>query len=87
MLKRIFISLLLVAGISVQSVNAQSTKPKSAPAAAPATHSSSAAPSNETIALKGGSSSSHVAMLARSRGVPMVIGLGEAWPAASGPRA
>jgi phosphotransferase system enzyme I (PtsI) len=32
------------------------------------------------IALKGGSSSSHVAMLARSRGVPMVIGLGEAWP-------
>ena len=34
------------------------------------------------IALKGGSSSSHVAMLARSRGVPMVIGLGEAWPGA-----
>ena len=33
------------------------------------------------IALKNGSSSSHVAMLARSRGVPMVIGLGEAWPA------
>ncbi len=32
------------------------------------------------IALKGGSSSSHVAMLARSRGVPMVIDLGEAWP-------
>ncbi len=32
------------------------------------------------IALKGGSSSGHVAMLARSRGVPMVIGLGEAWP-------
>lgn len=32
------------------------------------------------IALKNGSSSSHVAMLARSRGVPMVIGLGEAWP-------
>lgn len=32
------------------------------------------------IALKKGSPSSHVAMLARSRGVPMVIGLGEAWP-------
>ena len=32
------------------------------------------------IALNGGSSSSHVAMLARSRGVPMVVGLGEAWP-------
>ena len=32
------------------------------------------------IALKQGSSSSHVAMLARSRGVPMVIGLGESWP-------
>jgi phosphoenolpyruvate-protein phosphotransferase (PTS system enzyme I) len=32
------------------------------------------------IALKKGSSSSHVAMLARSRGVPMVIGLGETWP-------
>lgn len=32
------------------------------------------------IALKKGSSSSHVAMLARSRGVPMVIDLGEAWP-------
>nr|WP_210325168.1 phosphoenolpyruvate--protein phosphotransferase [Mesorhizobium silamurunense] len=28
------------------------------------------------IALKGGSSASHVAMLARSRGVPMVVGLG-----------
>lgn len=32
------------------------------------------------IALKNGSPSSHVAMLARSRGVPMVIGLGDAWP-------
>jgi len=32
------------------------------------------------IALKHGSSSSHVAILARSRGVPMVIDLGEAWP-------
>ena len=30
------------------------------------------------IALKGGSTASHVAMLARSRGVPMVVGLG-AW--------
>lgn len=34
------------------------------------------------IALRSGSSSSHVAILARSRGVPMVIGLGEAWPSA-----
>lgn len=34
------------------------------------------------IALRRGSSSSHVAILARSRGVPMVIGLGEAWPGA-----
>ena len=32
------------------------------------------------IALRCGSSSSHVAILARSRGVPMVIGLGESWP-------
>jgi phosphotransferase system enzyme I (PtsI) len=34
------------------------------------------------IALRQGSPSSHVAMLARSRGVPMVVGIGEA-PAAS----
>jgi phosphotransferase system enzyme I (PtsI) len=37
------------------------------------------------IALTSGSSSSHVAMLARSRGVPMVVGLGEASPGLSGP--
>ena len=30
------------------------------------------------IALKAGSSASHVAMLARARGVPMVVGLGAA---------
>lgn len=30
------------------------------------------------VVLSGGSSSSHVAMLARSRGVPMVVGLGDA---------
>ena len=32
------------------------------------------------IALRQGSTSSHVAMLARSRSVPMVIGLGPDWP-------
>ena len=36
------------------------------------------------IALSAGSSASHVAMLARSRGVPMVVGLGEALSALSG---
>ena len=35
------------------------------------------------IALKAGSAASHVAMLARSRGVPMVVGLGAAGPSAS----
>jgi phosphotransferase system enzyme I (PtsI) len=34
------------------------------------------------IALRQGSPSSHVAMLARACGIPMVVGLGEAWPAA-----
>ncbi|HEV8183974.1 MAG TPA: amidohydrolase, partial [Candidatus Angelobacter sp.] len=53
MLKRILLSLLLVAGVAAQSAGAQSKKPKPSPAAAP--HSSSAAgASNETIALKGG---------------------------------
>src|SRR5438270_9334033 len=53
MLKRILISLLLVAGVAAQSAGAQSKKPKSSPAAA--SHSSSAAAAaNETIALKGG---------------------------------
>ncbi len=32
------------------------------------------------IALTAGSASSHVAMLARSRGIPMVVGLGPSWP-------
>ncbi len=32
------------------------------------------------IALAAGSASSHVAMLARSRGIPMVVGLGPSWP-------
>jgi phosphotransferase system enzyme I (PtsI) len=36
------------------------------------------------IALSAGSSASHVAMLARSRGVPMVVGLGDALSALSG---
>ena len=36
------------------------------------------------IALKSGSSASHVAMLARSRGVPMVVGLGDAANGISG---
>jgi imidazolonepropionase-like amidohydrolase len=54
MLKRILLSLLLVAGVAAQSAGAQSKKPKPSPAAA-ASHSSSAAgTSNETIALKGG---------------------------------
>jgi imidazolonepropionase-like amidohydrolase len=53
MLKRILISLLLVAGVAVQSASAQSKKPK--PSSAAASRSSSAAgASNETIALKGG---------------------------------
>lgn len=36
------------------------------------------------IALVAGSSSSHVAMLARSRGIPMVVGLGPSWPGKHG---
>lgn len=53
MLKRILLSLLLVAAIAAQSAGAQSKKAKPSPVAA--SHSSStAAPSNETIALKGG---------------------------------
>ncbi|WP_181175990.1 phosphoenolpyruvate--protein phosphotransferase [Mesorhizobium sp. B2-3-4] len=36
------------------------------------------------IALKAGSTASHVAMLARSRGVPMVVGLGEPFTGAAG---
>lgn len=36
------------------------------------------------IALSAGSSASHVAMLARARGVPMVVGLGDALSALSG---
>jgi phosphotransferase system enzyme I (PtsI) len=35
------------------------------------------------IALKAGSAASHVAMLARSRGVPMIVGLGVVGPGAS----
>lgn len=54
MLKKIIISIALVASIAAQSAGAQSKKTKPAPAAAPATHSNAAAPSNETIALKGG---------------------------------
>ncbi|HEX3156420.1 MAG TPA: amidohydrolase family protein [Candidatus Angelobacter sp.] len=56
MLKRIFISLLLVASVGAQSAGAQSKKKtKSAPASAQATHPNTAAStSNETIALKGG---------------------------------
>ena len=54
MLKKLLLSLLLVAGMAAQSANAQSKKPKPSPAAAPAAHSSAAGASNETIALKGG---------------------------------
>ncbi|HEY2117002.1 MAG TPA: amidohydrolase family protein [Candidatus Angelobacter sp.] len=55
MLKRILISLLLVASVAAQSAGAQAKKTKSSPAATPASHSSAAAAaSNETIALKGG---------------------------------
>src|ERR1041385_5864563 len=51
MLKRIFISLLLVASVAAQSAGAQAKRTKPSPAA----HSSAAAAaSNETIALKGG---------------------------------
>jgi imidazolonepropionase-like amidohydrolase len=53
MLKRILISLLLVAGVAAQSAGAQSKKPKPSPAAA-SRSSSAAGASNETIALKGG---------------------------------
>ncbi|HVG89977.1 MAG TPA: amidohydrolase, partial [Alphaproteobacteria bacterium] len=54
MLKRIFLSLLLVAGVAAQSAAAQSKKPKPSPPAPPATRTNAAAASNETIALKGG---------------------------------
>lgn len=37
------------------------------------------------IVLGAGSPSSHVAMLARGRGVPMVVGIGSEWQAVSGP--
>lgn len=36
------------------------------------------------VALGGGSPTSHVAMLARGRGVPMVVGLGAQWQAVTG---
>ena len=53
MLKKLIVVIALVAGISAQSVNAQSKKTKSAPA--PAAHANAAAAAqNETIALKGG---------------------------------
>ena len=55
MLKKLIVVIALVAGFSAQSANAQSKKTKSAPAAAPAAHSNTAAAAqNETIALKGG---------------------------------
>ena len=55
MLKKLIVVIALVASFSAQSVSAQSKKTKSAPAATPAAHSSTAAAaSNETIALKGG---------------------------------
>jgi imidazolonepropionase-like amidohydrolase len=53
MLKKMIVVIALVAGISAQSVNAQSKKTKSA--SAPAAHANAAAAAqNETIALKGG---------------------------------
>jgi imidazolonepropionase-like amidohydrolase len=54
MLKKLIIAIALVGSVAAQSAGAQSKKTKSAPAAARAAHSSSAAASNETIALKGG---------------------------------
>ena len=55
MLKKLIVVIALVASFAAQSVNAQSKKTKSSPAAAPAAHSNTAsAASNETIALKGG---------------------------------
>ncbi|MCU1253762.1 MAG: amidohydrolase, partial [Candidatus Angelobacter sp.] len=55
MLKKMIVAIALVAGVAAQSVSAQTKKPKSAPAATSAAHSSAAnATSNETIALKGG---------------------------------
>jgi imidazolonepropionase-like amidohydrolase len=55
MLKKLFIAIILVASVAAQSAGAQSKKTKSAPASAQATHSNTtAAPANETIALKGG---------------------------------
>ena len=55
MLKKLIIVISVVASFAAQSVNAQSKKTKSSPAAAPAAHSNTAsAASNETIALKGG---------------------------------
>jgi imidazolonepropionase-like amidohydrolase len=54
MLKKLIIAIALVGSVTAQSAGAQSKKTKSAPAAARAAHSSSAAASNETIALKGG---------------------------------
>ena len=52
MLKKLIIIIALVASISAQSVNAQTKKPKSKPAAAAT--ASAPAVGNETIALKGG---------------------------------
>ena len=37
------------------------------------------------IVLGGGSAASHVAMLARGRGIPMVVGVGKVWADLSGP--
>jgi len=54
MLKKMIVAIALVASVSAQSVNAQSKKSKSAPAATPAAHPSTPAASNETIAVKGG---------------------------------
>jgi imidazolonepropionase-like amidohydrolase len=55
MLKKLIVVIALVASVAAQSVSAQTKKSKSAPAAAPSTHSNTtAAASNETIAIKGG---------------------------------
>src|SRR6476646_4159387 len=55
MLKKLIVVIVLVASFSAQNVSAQSKKAKPAPAQTPAAHSNTAtAPTNETIALKGG---------------------------------
>ncbi len=55
MRKKLFILIVLVASLAAQNSSAQTKKSKSAPTATPSSHSNTtAAASNETIAIKGG---------------------------------